>query len=67
MLYTGSVLPCGRFYYESREGFFGNPLLRASYEYLYLYLGVFAYTADRLERGYACGAAGWRRLRRRLA
>ncbi len=50
ILYVGGTLPCGRFYYENVEGFFGNSLLRLSYEYVYLYLGLLAHTADLLER-----------------
>jgi len=50
MLYVGGTLPCGRFYYENVDGFFGNSFLRLSYEYLYLHLGVGAHLVDRLER-----------------
>jgi hypothetical protein len=50
LLYVGGTLPCGRFYYESFEGFTGNSWLRASYQYLYLYLGVLAHIADRADR-----------------
>jgi len=53
VLFVGSTLPCGRFYYESAEGFFGNALIRLSYEYLYLYLGGAVHAAERLERWYA--------------
>jgi len=55
ILYVGGTLPCGRFYYENIDGFFGNAFLRLSYEYLYLYLGCFAHVADQLERRYAAG------------
>ncbi len=50
ILYVGGTLPCGRFYYENLDGFFGNAFLRLSYEYLYLYLGCVAHLVDRLER-----------------
>jgi len=50
MLYVGGTLPCGRFYYENVDGFFGNTFLRLSYEYLYLHLGCAAHVVDRLER-----------------
>jgi len=60
MLYVGGTLPCGRFYYENVDGFFGNSFLRLSYEYVYLYLGLLAHVSDRLERLY-CGGAAWRR------
>merc|ERR1711976_1090144 len=32
ILYCGGTLPCGRFYYEAVDGFFGNSFLRLSYE-----------------------------------
>jgi len=50
LVYVDGSLPCGRFYYEAVEGFFGNTALRASYQYLYLYLGFLAHAADRAER-----------------
>lgn len=57
ILYVGGTLPCGRFYYENVDGFFGNSFLRLSYEYIYLYMGLLAHLVDRLERTYAKGAA----------
>ena len=57
IVYLGGTLPCGRFYYENVDGFFGNAFLRLSYEYVYLYLGVLAHAIERLERSYAAGAA----------
>jgi len=56
MLYLGGTLPCGRFYYENIEGFFGNSFLRISYEYIYVYLAFLAHTVDAFERWYM-GAA----------
>jgi len=56
ILYVGGTLPCGRFYYENIDGFFGNAFLRLSYEYLYLYLGLLAHLVEQLERRYAAGA-----------
>lgn len=50
MLYVGGTLPCGRFYYENIEGFFGNSFLRISYEYIYIYLAFLAHTVDAFER-----------------
>jgi len=38
IIYVGGTLPCARFYYDGEEGFFGNSLLRISYQYVYLYL-----------------------------
>jgi len=57
ILYVGGTLPCGRFYYENIDGFFGNAFLRLSYEYLYLYLGVLAHIVDQVERRFLAGAA----------
>jgi hypothetical protein len=57
ILYVGGTLPCGRFYYENIDGFFGNFFLRLSYEYIYLYLGLLAHLVEQLERRYAGGAA----------
>jgi hypothetical protein len=57
MLYVGGTLPCGRFYYENIEGFFGNSFLRLSYEYIYIYLGFLAHTVDAFERWYLASAA----------
>jgi len=50
LLYVGGTLPCGRFYYESFEGFIGNGWLRVSYQYLYVYLGYLAHVVERLDR-----------------
>lgn len=33
-----SMLPCGRYYYEIEAGYVGNPWVKFSYQYLYLYL-----------------------------
>lgn len=48
--YVAGTLPCGRFYYEGVEGFFGNVFLKASYQYIFGYLAVGAHLADRAER-----------------
>jgi hypothetical protein len=50
MLYVGATLPCARFYYEGDEGFFGNSLLRISYQMLYAYLTVIMHWLDKAER-----------------
>jgi hypothetical protein len=65
MLYVGGTLPCGRFYYENIEGFFGNSFLRISYEYVYIYLAFLAHTVDAFERWYL-GAALHKLFFRRL-
>jgi hypothetical protein len=59
LAYVGGSLPCGRFYYDTAEGFVGNAFLRLSYQYLYLYLGLLAHVADRFERWYLALPA-WR-------
>jgi quinol-cytochrome oxidoreductase complex cytochrome b subunit len=48
--YVAGTLPCGRFFYEGVEGFFGNAFLRASYQFVYAYLAFVAHAADRVER-----------------
>lgn len=50
MIYVGGTLPCGRFYYEAVEGFFGNSMIRLSYQYIYIYMGFLAHVIDRVER-----------------
>lgn len=50
MIYVGGTLPCGRFYYEAVEGFFGNSMIRLSYQYIYVYMGFLAHVIDRVER-----------------
>ncbi len=52
ILYCNSVLPCGRFYYEAVEGFFGNIFLKLSYQYIFLYLSVLIHIIDLLEKSF---------------
>lgn len=52
IVYCGGTLPCGRFYYEAVEGFFGNIFLKLSYQYIYLYLCFFVHVIDMLEKGF---------------
>ena len=66
ILYVGGTLPCGRFYYENIEGFFGNSRLRVSYEYVYVYLGFLAHVIDSFERWYLSSALHKFSLRRIL-
>ena len=51
ILYVGGTLPCGRFYYEGVEGFFGNIFLKLSYQFIFLYMGFFIHVIDLIERG----------------
>lgn len=50
ILYVGGTLPAGRFYYEGVEGFFGNGVLKASYQYIFAYLALILHLSDRCER-----------------
>jgi len=52
ILYCGGTLPCGRFYYEDVEGFFGNILLKISYQYIFLYMGFIIHIIDLVERNF---------------
>jgi hypothetical protein len=36
---ANSMLPCGRYYYEPEGGYVGNPWVKFSFQYMYLYLG----------------------------
>jgi len=51
IFYVGGTLPCGRFYYEGVEGFFGNIFLKLSYQYIFLYMGFIVHVIDVVERG----------------
>jgi hypothetical protein len=46
---VSSMLPCGRYYYEPEGGYVGNPWVKFSYQYMYLYLGWFIHHLDLLE------------------
>ena len=46
---TSSMLPCGRYYYEPEGGYVGNPWVKFSYQYIYLYLGWFLHHLDLIE------------------
>lgn len=35
---AASMLPCGRYYYEPEGGYVGNPWVKLSYQYAYVYL-----------------------------
>jgi hypothetical protein len=40
------MLPCGRYYYEPEGGYVGNPWVKFSYQFGYLYLGWFIHHLD---------------------
>ena len=46
---VSSMLPCGRYYYEPEGGYVGNPWVKFSYQYMYLYLGWFLHHLDLIE------------------
>jgi hypothetical protein len=46
---TASMLPCGRYYYEPEGGYVGNPWVKFSYQYMYLYLGWILHHLDLVE------------------
>ena len=43
---TASMLPCGRYYYEVEGGYVGNPWVKFSYQYIYLYMFWFLHHLD---------------------
>ena len=49
MYCAASMLPCGRYYYDPEGGYVGNPWVKFSYQYAYLYLAVFIHCADLVE------------------
>lgn len=46
---AASMLPCGRYYYDPEGGYVGNPWVKFSYQYAYLYLGWIVHHLDVLE------------------
>lgn len=46
---ANSMLPCGRYYYEPEGGYVGNPWVKFSYQYMYLYLGWIVHHVDILD------------------
>ena len=46
---TASMLPCGRYYYEPEGGYVGNPWVKFSYQFVYLYLGWFVHHLDLID------------------
>ena len=49
-MYTvASMLPCGRYYYEPEGGYVGNPWVKVSFQYLFLYLGWLVHNFDLIE------------------
>ena len=46
---VASMLPCGRYYYEPEGGYVGNPWVKLSFQYIYLYLGWFLHHLDLID------------------
>jgi len=46
---TVSILPCGRYYYEPEGGYVGNPWIKFSLQYIYLYLAWFIHHLDLID------------------
>ena len=49
MYCAASMLPCGRYYYDPEGGYVGNPWVKFSYQYAYLYLAWIIHHLDRLD------------------
>ena len=43
------MLPCGRYYYDPEGGYVGNPWVKFSYQYAYLYMAWIIHHLDVLE------------------
>jgi hypothetical protein len=46
---AASMLPCGRYYYEPEGGYVGNPWVKFSYQYGYVYLMWIIHHLDALD------------------
>jgi hypothetical protein len=46
---ANSMLPCGRYYSEPEGGYVGNPWVKFSYQYMYLYLGWLLHHLDLID------------------
>jgi hypothetical protein len=40
------MLPCGRYYYDPEGGYVGNPWVKFSFQYIYIYLGWLIHHLD---------------------
>ena len=49
MYCTASMLPCGRYYYEPEGGYVGNPWVKFSYQFIYVYLAWIVHHLDLLD------------------
>lgn len=46
---AASMLPCGRYYYEPEGGYVGNPWVKFSFQYIYLYMAWFIHHLDLID------------------
>ena len=46
---AASMLPCGRYYYDPEGGYVGNPWVKFSYQYAYLYMAWIIHHLDAVE------------------
>jgi quinol-cytochrome oxidoreductase complex cytochrome b subunit len=46
---ASSMLPCGRYYYAPEGGYVGNPWVKFSYQYAYLYMAWIVHHLDLIE------------------
>jgi len=46
MYCTASMLPAGRYYYEPEAGYVGNPIVKFSLQFVYIYLGWLLHHLD---------------------
>jgi hypothetical protein len=46
---AASMLPCGRYYYDPEGGYVGNPWVKFSYQYAYLYMAWIIHHLDVFE------------------
>jgi hypothetical protein len=46
---SASMLPCGRYYYEPEGGYVGNPWVKFSVQFLYLYMGWIVHHLDLID------------------
>jgi hypothetical protein len=49
MFCSASMLPCGRYYYEPEGGYVGNPWVKFSFQYMYLYMAWFVHHLDLID------------------
>ena len=49
MFCAASMLPCGRYYYEPEGGYVGNPWVKFSFQYMYLYMAWFVHHLDLID------------------